>query len=312
MALLLPVPALEEKSADLGSLLIALQEAAGPQFPTCLFERPVRQPSFQRKGLPNRALFTHSYAIYDSHLKKTFDTLEMWCAATATAAAAAAGTDDLQFGSGDVWLPADELRARAQILLQEYRSRVPTLSELLQHVYHLQTKRDALVWSGLRWEDSLYVFDTDNRPPTSASARQPHFFLRCTPRVSCKFQGGKFVDTASKKTFQTLEGWLAVCGYDSELDDVRFSCRRSKEAGLAVSNVYHRLQALLHIRNESYKIYSKCVWRYQSICKEVYDEEEWSCWEDEEDEDTVWSEDGEEGDEEGDEEEETEENEEDD
>jgi hypothetical protein len=304
--------ATSEASAEptLTSLLVALKEVAGPQFPACLFESHVRQPTF-RQG-KRTAVFTHKNTLYDTTKRVFYDSVEEWAVAAANAAAkagdAAADADatakaDLAFGGGATWLSAAELRLRAKLLLQEFEQRIPTLSELVQHMEHLRTLQDATLWERRRWEESLFVFDTDNRAPTAIG----YFQLRYAPRVRCSYSNGKFVDTKTRKQFKTLEGWLAICGEDADLEDVRFA-RKGLAVPLTMLEVFHRLQTLLQLRKQSFTLYEKCVWRYRYICQGTYDEDEWEYWGDEEDEDTVWSEEeegseegGEEGDEEGEE-----------
>lgn len=289
-------------ATTLTSLLKDLKEAAGPQFPACLFAGATvpRQPSFRLAAGKGRALLTHKNRIYDETERKFYDSLEMWMAAAADKFPAAdelPAAAKLEFGGGATWLPAAELQLRVSLLLQEFLQRIPALSELLLHVDYLRTLEDATLWEGKRWEETLFVFDTDSRAPTAPG----HFHLRYAPRVRCTFTNGKFVDTKTRKTFKTLEGWLAICGEDADLEEVRFA-RKGLASGLTMSEVYHRLQTLLSLRKQSYKLYEKCVWRYQYICQGTWDEEEWDYWDEEdEDADTVWSEeDGEEEDEEDD------------
>lgn len=289
-------------ATTLTSLLKDLKEAAGPQFPACLFAGAAtpRQASFRLAAGKGKALLTHKNKIYDETERKFYDSLEEWVSAAAEFPAGdSSAAAKLEFGGGAIWLPAAELQLRASLLLQEFLQRIPTLSELLLHVDYLRTLEDTTLWEGKRWEETLFVFDTDNRAPAAAG----HFHLRFAPRVRCTFTNGKFVDTKTRRTFKTLEGWLAICGEDADLEDVRFA-RKELAVGLSMGEVYHRLQALLTLRKQSYKLYEKCVWRYQYICQGTWDEEEWNYWDDEEDADTVWSE---EGDEEGDEEDDSEE-----
>jgi hypothetical protein len=271
---------------SVATLLFSLRDEAGPQFPQCLFERPVRQPAFQSPVKPNKLLLMHTNCFYDTRTHETYDTVEAWCKSLDLA------PSSLQFGNAEAWIPVDELYHRATLLLAEYERRVPTFSELVHHAEHLRTRRDAATWGTTRFEDLFYVFDTDNRTRSSGV-----FYLEYAPRTSCKFKDGRFVDTQTQKRFQTLEGWLAICGHDAELEDVRFCCKRMGGHGFArsgtvvltVRDLYHRLRVLLDLRKESVGIYSKCIWRYRRICKGGFDEEEWDAWGDEEDADTVWT-----------------------
>lgn len=274
----------------LSELLRDLKDVAGPQFPACLFESPPRQPVFQLGTA--RAIMLHGGAFYDTTKRRSYAALEDWVAATLAGshmALAASAAASLQFGGTGAWLTATELRHRAELLLAEFETHVPTLSELLLHVNYLCELRDASLWDGRTWKDALYVFDTDNRSKLGVQ-----FYLEYAPRISCKFQDGKFVDKKTSKRFKTLEGWLAICGEDADLEAVRFSRHsqgRLRGEPLTMTEVYHRLQVVLALRRESYHVYEKCVWRYQYICNGTYDEEEWDCWTEEgDDADTVWSE----------------------
>jgi hypothetical protein len=265
------------------TLLFSLRDEAGPQFPPCLFEaRPVRQPTFHSPAKPNQAILMHTNCFYDTHSRKTYDTLEDWCKIEDLA------LSGLRYGNTHSWISIDELRHRAVLLLEEYARHVPTFSEVIHHAEHLRTKRDAMLWGTTRFEDLLHLFDTDNRSRAGGV-----FYLSYAPHISCKFREGRFLDKKTKKRFLTLEGWLAICGKDAELEDVRFGYKRAGASGtvvLTMGDLYHRLRTINNLRKESFGIYSKCIWRYHAICKGTYDEEEWDCWEeDDEDADTVWT-----------------------